>query len=70
MTLSTLLTQRNNMDKDNEKKPNLTFNVLAQKANNHLNHIVFSSKNKDELLFKLSGFYGGLLEVLRENKLL
>lgn len=52
------------------KKKELTFNLLATKANNHLNHIVFSSKNKDELLFKLSGFYGGLLEVLKENKLI
>lgn len=55
---------------EKEKQKELTFNLLATKANNHLNHIVFSSKNKDELLFKLSGFYGGLVEVLKENKLL
>ena len=58
------------MEKEKNKRKELTFNLLATKANNHLNHIVFSSKNKDELLFKLSGFYGGLLEVLKENKLL
>lgn len=52
------------MKKEQDK---LTFNLLAKTANNHLNHIVFSSKNKDELLFKLSGFYGGLLEVLKDK---
>lgn len=55
---------------ENIKKEKLTFNLLVTKADNHLNHIIFSSKDKDELLFKLSGFYGGLLEMLKENKLL
>jgi hypothetical protein len=45
-----------------------TFNELATKAQNHLIHIVSSSTNKNELLFKLAGFYGGLVEVLKENK--
>ncbi len=58
------------MKKENTKLKKLTFNLLATKANNHLNHIVFSSKNKDELLFRLSSFYGGLVEVLKENKLI
>ncbi len=61
---------RNKMKKENTKLKKLTFNLLATKANNHLNHIVFSSKNKDELLFRLSSFYGGLVEVLKENKLI
>ena len=51
----------------NEK---LTFNLLATKAQDHLQHIVFSSKNKEDLLFKLSGFYGGLMEVLKKNELI
>jgi len=51
-------------------KPELTFNLLATKAQDHLHHIVFSSKNKEDLLFRLSGFYGGLVEVLKENKLI
>jgi hypothetical protein len=53
-----------------EKEKQLSFNLLATKAENHLIHIISSSKNKDELLFKLSGFYGGLMEVLKENKLI
>lgn len=49
-------------------KEEITFNELATKAENHLLHIIFSSKNKDDLLFNLSGFYGGLTKVLEENK--
>ena len=47
----------------------LTFGVLTEKANNHLEHIFNSSSDVEDLLFKLSGFYGGLLTVLKENKL-
>lgn len=47
----------------------LTFNLLATKAQDHLRHIVFSSKNVDDLHFKLAGFYGGLIDVLEENNL-
>ena len=47
----------------------LTFELLAKKSNDHINHIIFSSSDVEDLLFKLSGFYGGLLTVLKENKL-
>lgn len=52
-----------------KNKKELTFNLLANKAHDHLVHIVSSSKNKDDLLYRLAGYYGGLLEVLKENDL-
>lgn len=48
----------------------LTYWILKEKAINHLNHILAISKDRDDLFFRLSGFYGGLSEVLRENKLI
>ena len=57
-------------DKEDNKTTmnDITFNELSWKAEDHLVHIISSSKDKDELLFRLSGFYGGLIEVLKENK--
>lgn len=48
----------------------ITHYSLAKEANKHLNYIILSSKQADELLFKLGGFYGGLLEILKEDKYL
>ena len=54
------------MEKSNKQK--ITFNQLANKAQDHLVHIISSSKDAPDLFFRLAGFYGGLTEVLKENK--
>lgn len=41
---------------------------LARKAMIHLEHMINISKNDEDLMFRLSGFYGTLVEVLKENK--
>jgi hypothetical protein len=43
------------------------FNDLAKDARKHLEHLISSSRNKEDLLFKLAGFYGNLVAVLREK---
>lgn len=45
----------------------MTFRSLQNDAAIHLNHLVSTSKNTEELLFRLSGFYGGLDIVLRKK---
>ena len=42
----------------------LDFISIAEKAQNHLNHIVFSSKNKEELLTRLELYWQTFKEVL------
>jgi hypothetical protein len=44
------------------------FNIydLKKDARKHL-EFVLNGKNKEDVLFRLAGFYGGLVEVLKEK---
>ena len=43
-----------------------TLYGLQKDARKHLEHIL-NGKDKEDVLFRLAGFYGGLVEVLKEK---
>jgi hypothetical protein len=39
--------------------------IIANKAKKHLQHIIDTSSNEEDLLFRLAGFYGTFLQVIK-----